>query len=63
LQHVRGIRHTHSATALGGAHPRVYSPECVELDFSHMEAKGVGYALVTHSLKERRSMCVPYPKR
>jgi hypothetical protein len=36
LQHVRGIRHTHSATALGGAHPKVYSPECVEGEFSEI---------------------------
>src|SRR5215208_5017674 len=35
-RHVLGIRHTHSATALGGAHPRVYSPECVEEEFSEV---------------------------
>jgi len=27
---------------------RRYSAECVEVDFSHLEAKGVGYALVTN---------------
>jgi hypothetical protein len=30
-----------------------------KLDFSHFWAKGVGYALVTHPLKERRSIAYP----
>jgi DDE superfamily endonuclease len=35
-------------------HP--YSPKCVELDFSHLEAKGVGYARHRSPLKEVNEM-------
>src|SRR5215218_9016735 len=40
-RHVLGIRHTHSATALGRAHLKVYSPECVEMEFCELRHHGV----------------------
>jgi hypothetical protein len=41
---------------------RLYSAECVELDLSHLRAKGVGYAR-HRNLPKRGVECVPYRPR
>jgi hypothetical protein len=40
-----------------------YLPNGVELDFSHLKSKGVGYACHQSPLKEVISICVPYRPR